>query len=170
MATKRSDYLKAMYSKMQNNVDKLSTFSSMNAVGDLNSDIANSISTANSIVNPSHQVKPENDRNWYQRTMDSISDIEYNISNGLFGFFDTIGDFAIDLLFSNEDWAEGAKNYDWVSQASYGTHIMANVICSQATCFKTAIGTLALKTRLEELTRQDKALIETRTIRTLSLI
>ena len=126
MATKRSDYLKAMYSKMQNNVDKLSTFSSMNAVGDLNSDIANSISTANSIVNPSHQVKPENDRNWYQRTMDSISDIEYNISNGLFGFFDTIGDFAIDLLFSNEDWAEGAKNYDWVSQASYGTHIMAN--------------------------------------------
>ena len=94
MATKRSDYLKAMYSKMQNNVDKLSTFSSMNAVGDLNSDIANSISTANSIVNPSHQVKPENDRNWYQRTMDSLSDIEYNISNGLFGFFDTIGDIA----------------------------------------------------------------------------
>ena len=126
MATKRSDYLKAMYSKMQNNVDKLSTFSSMNAVGDLNSDIANSISTANSIVNPSHQVKPENDRNWYQRTMDSLSDIEYNIYNGLFGFFDTIGDFAIDLLFSNEDWAEGAKNYDWVSQASYGTHTMAN--------------------------------------------
>lgn len=70
------------------------------------------------------------DRNWWQRSMDTGEEFVSNVSEGVWDFIDGIGDFLIMIggevgswFGADTQWAEDAISYDWSTQFHEATMV-----------------------------------------------
>lgn len=70
------------------------------------------------------------DRNWWQRSMDTGEEFMSNVTEGVWNFVDDVGDFLImaggwigSLFGADTQWAEDAIAYDWSTQAHEATMV-----------------------------------------------
>lgn len=109
----RSDYLRALMTQ------KKSLAQQDNVL--VNPSVAQAAGLDTSFQGVQAEPAPESkERNWWQRTIDTFTEIGSNVTEGVVGFFDSIGDAliygagAIGSLFgADTDWAKEAMLYDW---------------------------------------------------------
>lgn len=108
----RSEYLKIM---LGNNPTRINELNSV--VGDNTSIFNSNQDIVSSTEKMLEEVKNKGDRNPWQQFVDTSSDIHNSVTEGILGFFDSIGDFFINLAIDN-NWGnksdlEHARDYDW---------------------------------------------------------
>lgn len=67
----------------------------------------------------------------WERTVDTINAVGYNIGSGLLNFLDSIGDFVfntIDFLGGNVEWAQEARDYNWQDKTNAFLNITGSLL------------------------------------------
>lgn len=137
MATSRNEYLKTL-NKMRDNYQNngnamINTLDDSTSVGEELSSFAYMDTKIPSIPSSSNEnlASIKEERNGWQRSLDTVEDTMSNISRGVFNFFDSIGDFFIGTageigswFGADTEWAENAIKYDWVSQANEALSVL----------------------------------------------
>ena len=129
--TRRGQYLQAL-NQMRNNYLNSGAFISPSddttAVGnEVPSYVASQMQLPQTTAtnNDTAQPQTKSTENAFSRTVKTTDEFISNVSEGIFNFFDDIGDFFIgtaakigSAFGANTQWAEDAINYDWVAQAT----------------------------------------------------
>ncbi len=134
MAYSRNEYLKqlnAMRNNYQNNGNAIiNTIDDSTSVGEELSSFASMSTPLPSLAKENEIKEYKENRNGWQRTMDTMEEFGTNVKEGALNFLDSIGDFLIGAagwvgswFGADTQWAEDAIQYDWVSQASEVTNI-----------------------------------------------
>lgn len=144
----RNEYLKALLNASKNNrANEGVLVNPSNTLGNANTDISelavlDTKLPSKNKVPTTEQIKDTDNRNWWQRTMDSINEFRLNVLEGTFNFFGGIVDAGLwlggaisDGLGGSNQWAQNAMDYDWESQVmnfmnqtNYGQHIYSGDI------------------------------------------
>ena len=129
----RSNYLKLMYGKVNNDIKTLSN-NTINSVGDTSYETAemflNKQNNNTAIENAQKYLDESNeksDRNGWQRFWDTIGETINDVTEGFLNFGDDIFDFTvygIGELSGNEEWAYDLASYDWQAQVIKATNII----------------------------------------------
>lgn len=132
MAYSRSEYLKQL-NIMRNNYQSngnamINTMDDSTAVGEELSSFAYMNTPTPSMIQENklnQDFSDKEDRNWWQRSMDTIEEVGSNVRKGVLDFLDGIADFFIEVagevgswFGADTQWAEDAIEYDWVTQAN----------------------------------------------------
>ena len=120
----RSEYLRALLNQKKNlnaNSNSLVNPSvpQANNIGDLAA-LDTSFSGVSSSTMPETNVQEQDDRNWWQRTLDTASEFVSNINEGVLGFVDGIvdtGGYIYGAISGDHKGAQDFMNYDWEAQA-----------------------------------------------------
>ena len=144
----RNEYLKALLNASKNNrANEGVLVNPSNTLGNANTDISELAVLDTKLPNKNkvpttEQIKDTDNRNWWQRTMDSINEFRLNVLEGTFNFFGGIVDAGIwlggavgNVFGADTEWAQNAMDYDWESQVmnfmnqtNYGQHIYSGDI------------------------------------------
>lgn len=147
----RNEYLKALLNASKNNqANEGVLVNPSNTLGNANTDISelavlDTKLPSKNKVPITEQIKNVDDRNFWQRTMDSINEFRLNVLEGTFNFFGGIVDAGIwlggavgNVFGADTKWAEEAMAYDWESQAlnfmnqtNWGQHIYSGDIFNE---------------------------------------
>ena len=83
-------------------------------------DFSNSYNVTNTTNTGNTPNTTQTNASGWERTVNTITSVTDNIYTGLYNWFDSIGDFifnTIDKIGGGVEWAQNARDYDWVSQA-----------------------------------------------------
>jgi len=139
----RSEYLKLMYGNINNEIAAITT-NTMNQLNDTSFDTVELASlkskqaeeqATSAIQEMNTEIETDENRNWWQRMIDSINNVTSDITEGLFNFFDDIYDFAVNIygeISGNKEQAKELVDYDWQSQATRAVNIGAGLLTGDA--------------------------------------